>query len=374
MGLLAAVLLFFGACDSGDDENDLSSQREGRGKTLELIEVAEHSIEDINATLEEAGVTVTQAKNAVKVYKMVYETIDWDGETTQASGALMVPIGKFSPHDIISVQRGTILQDDEAPSVSQDTRFIGLVFAMEGYLTVMPDLLGLGDSPGFHPYHHGASTATAVVDMLRAAEDFAAEQEISLTGKLFLTGYSQGGYTAMAAHRIIEEEYSDEFQVTASAPMAGAYDLSGTMVDVMLSGDPYPAPFYLPYFLLAYNEVYDIFESPSDFLASPYDQTIPSLFDGEHGSGEINGQLPGTLREIINPDLAAELDQNSSHPLLDFVKQNDMYDWTPQAPVKLYHCSGDSHVPIQNSEVALAWMMSGSASVELVEPVGRGRS
>ena len=37
---------------------------------------------------------------------------------------------------------------------------------------VCPITLGMGDSPGLHPYVHGESEATASVDMIRAAREF----------------------------------------------------------------------------------------------------------------------------------------------------------------------------------------------------------
>ena len=36
----------------------------------------------------------------------------------------------------------------------------------------MPDYLGMGESPGLHPYVHGESEATATLDMIRAAREF----------------------------------------------------------------------------------------------------------------------------------------------------------------------------------------------------------
>ena len=58
--------------------------------------------------------------------------------------------------------------------------------------------MGLGSSPGFHPYLHARSEATASVDMLRAGRNYCASNNIGLNGQVFLAGYSQGGHTEMA--------------------------------------------------------------------------------------------------------------------------------------------------------------------------------
>src|SRR6266404_6895443 len=41
-------------------------------------------------------------------------------------------------------------------------------------------------------------------------------------GKLFITGYSQGGYVAMATHKAMQ---AAQLPVTAAAPMSGPYAL-----------------------------------------------------------------------------------------------------------------------------------------------------
>ena len=356
------------ACDSAPDTEPTSPPREGRGATVSVTKLYERTADMINEDLQLLGLPV-RARFGVSAYRLLYETVGFDGERNTASGALLVPSPVLGALDVMSFQHGTIIRDDQAPSRNDLARFTGLVYAADGYLAVMPDLLGLGDSEGFHPFHHEATSATAVVDMLRAAYDFAARAGIVLSGKLFLSGYSQGGYTAMAAHRALEEGYADEFTVTASAPMAGAYDLSGAMVEVVLSTEPYPSPYYLPYLLLAYNEIYGLFDSPSDYLASPYDVLIPPLFDGNHSSDEINALMPSVLRDVINPTLLAEFEQDPDHFFRQVLEENDVYQWSPGVPVRLYHCSGDRHVPIANAYAALEGLKGGAGSVELIEPV-----
>jgi hypothetical protein len=68
--------------------------------------------------------------------------------------------------------------------------------------------------------------------MLRAARSFCASNNIGLNGQLFLAGYSQGGHTEMALHRELERYHTNEFAVTASAAMAGPYDMSGVELNL----------------------------------------------------------------------------------------------------------------------------------------------
>ena len=59
-----------------------------------------------------------------------------------------------------------------------------------------------------------------VIDMLRAVKHFCNQNNfIQFNEQLFLEGYSEGGYVTMAAVKEIEENLSDEFNITMSFPM-----------------------------------------------------------------------------------------------------------------------------------------------------------
>ena len=341
---------------------------EGRGAIIEYEVLYNRTASAINEQLESLGVPV-RARHNVRVYRLIYKTIGATGEWTQASGAVAVPDPAFGALEVVAYQHGTITMDSEAPSRSEFSQFIGVVYASDGYLAIMPDLLGLGSSPGMHPYHHAETAISAVVDMLRAARHLAAQEDIQLSEKLFLTGYSQGGYTAMAVHRGIEANHADEFTVTASAPGAGAYDMSGIMSDEMLSTDPHPAPYYLAYLIEGYNTVYQMFDDPSEYFASPYDVRIPPLFDGTHSANAIDAQLPQVARDMLNPELLADYESDPNHFFRTILAENNMHQWAPKAPIRMFHCSGDDHVPVENSHAALEGL---TGSVELVEPVRGG--
>ncbi|MCZ7636503.1 MAG: lipase family protein [Verrucomicrobia bacterium] len=156
-----------------------------------------------------------------------------------------------------------------------------MAFATAGYVAVLPDYLGLGDSAGVHPYHHARSHATTGVDALRAARRFCTANGILLNDQLFLCGYSQGGYAAMAVLRELEQFHTEEFPITAAATMAGAYDLSGVTTDDFLSDRPMPSPYYFALLLAAYQEIYGLAPTLPDLLTPPYDTTLPPLLQGQ---------------------------------------------------------------------------------------------
>lgn len=340
-----------------------------RGKLLRSELVQSMSASQINLVLLFMGVPLT-ANYGVQVHKLVYETIDPFGGRTEASGAAVLPDNPGKALPLCSYQHGTIARRSEAPSRSGSTeQMLGVILAATGYATVLPDYLGMGDSNLVHPYHHAGSEATAGVDMLRAMRGFCQQHGVALNDQLFLVGYSQGGHATMALHRELEEYHTDEFTITASAPMAGAYDLSGVTTDDFLSGRPVPNPYYFALLLASYQSVYHLADSLADLLKPPYDTQVPPLLDGNHTGSEINAVLPADVSLALNPAVLARLRNDPRSPLRVALRENDLYRWTPVAPLRLYHCRGDGDVTFLNSQVAVeSFHQRGASQVELIDP------
>jgi hypothetical protein len=323
-----------------------------RGKVLARTAAAYYAKSLLTFLLASQGITETPQYD-VALYTLRYETIDPLGSRTQASGVLALPVNPGRTIPLLSYQHGTLVRKADAPSLNAlGERLIAVAFAAAGYAGVVPDYLGMGDSPGTHPYHHARSEATACVDMLRAARTACAEAGVSLNDQLFLCGYSQGGHATMALHRELETYHASEFTVTASAPMAGAYDLSGVTTDDVLSGRPMPNPYYFIYVLASYQAVYHLANSLADLLAPPYDTALPPLMNGLNGGDTINAAMPLVATNILRPSQLEAFLHDPQHPLRVALRDNDLYAWAPRAPIRLYHCSGDLDVPPANSQVA----------------------
>jgi len=321
--------------------------------------------------LNAAGVPLAP-QYPVQLYRVIYETIDPLGARTAASAAIVIPQGVGKPLPIFSYQHGTLTRTNDAPSALNifSEAGIGAVIATFGYTAVLPDFLGLGSSPGLHPYHHARSEATACVDALRAARALCASNNITLNSQLFLAGYSQGGHATMALHRELERYHTNEFTITASAPAAGAYDLSGVTATDFLSGRPQPNPYYFSYVLAAYQSVYQLAPTFGDLLKPPYDTTLPPLFAGNSTDAQINAAMPTNAVEILKPELLAEFQTNSNHFLRAALRDNDLYAWTPRSPMRMYHCAADADVIIANSLVTYTnFQNRGATQVQFFDPL-----
>ena len=368
--------LFFSACQQ---ETIIDTSTGGgddpRGKIVSTELIGSYSTEQIDSVILNLNgapqeLVLLIKEYPVDVYKVIYETIDPKGQPTIASGALSIPQNITESKAWVSYQHGTVIRKDNVPSRGSQEMLIGVVYASAGGVVVsQPDYLGLGDSPGMHPYVHGASQATAAIDMIRAGKTICADEGITLNEKLMLFGYSQGGHATMAMHKQLQENYTDEFTVTASYPMAGPYDLSGYQSVPFRDELPYGSKFYLPYLLLGYNDVYELYDSPSDFLKSPYDEQLPPLFNGENDGGTINQYIPDIPSEIIRDDVMENFRYNYNHPFRQVLRDNDNWDWLPEAPLRLCHCTGDTQVFYENALVALnSFEDKGKTDVELYTP------
>lgn len=312
-------------------------------------------------------------QNGIEMYKLTYTTPDINGVLDTASGLLVLPVREESlAYPLLCYQHGTVGRKDDVPSNLQGGWQIAAVFGGFGYVSAAPDFLGLGESRGFHPYVHAATEASAAIDMMRASRQFMADYpDAEVNDQVFVTGYSQGGHAAAALHQELEANYAEEFSVTASAPMSGPYSISGEMVGVILQEEEYFYPSYLPYTALSYNEVYGLYENVEEYFKQPYAAAVQDFYDGETTLSELNEYLITTLtaneggsitRYMLQDSMVAIIESgDESHPIIQALQDNDVYDWAPQAPTRLYYCMADDQVVFTNSVVAEAAMNANGA-------------
>ena len=323
-----------------------------RGDLISFEYKEEKSHIDIQNELDnsDAGELNPNAIYDIKLYSIVYETVDQFGETTQASGSIAIPDNNNFAYPFYLFGHGTQIRRSSAPSMN-GFNVLNMWVATSGYIFIEPDYLGLGISEMLHPYHLKDVTASTMIDMIYASKQFCDQLEtVQYNEQLFIAGYSEGGYATMATVKEIEENY-DDIDVTMSFPMAGAYDLSGTMVDLMLSEEEYPDPFYLPFFVLSYIEKYEL-GSLDSFFKTEYAEGLPEWFSGDHSGGYINNFLPDIPIHIMLDEVIQEFEEDPTFAFKLRLEENDLINWTPQNPMYLFHGILDERVPHQNSVVA----------------------
>jgi pimeloyl-ACP methyl ester carboxylesterase len=269
---------------------------------------------------------------------------------------------------------------------------VAAAIAATGYAVALVDYEGMGDNTDSQPHVVGAILAQQVIDLLKASRDIIAGSNSPCTwnNQLFLMGYSEGGYVTMAVTRELQLRPVAGFTVTASAPLSGPHDLSGTQRNVILTGGTFKAPYFVPMLLTSYNYAYggqttDFSPgSPGFAMLTPFDSTLPPLFDGNSQSIAISQAMGMTFNPVslIDPKIILtqafidKLSVDTSAVVATFLKQNDSYrdpqsanaTWVPTVPIRMIHHPNDELVPYGNSQVAFNAFKAASAAstVELI--------
>jgi len=344
------------------------------------------------------GTLLINFRYTLDMQKVAYKSTGADGKVHTMTGLLILPrsiIGGKPSVPILMYQHGTEVYRPFSPSrylTHQDRPtdypevMVAAAIASTGYAVALVDYEGMGDNTDPQPHVVGATLARQVIDLLIASRHIivGASSTCTWNNQLFLMGYSEGGYVTMAATRELQLNHP-EFTVTASAPLSGPHDLSGTMRGVILSGDTFKAPYFLPMILTSYNYAYGgTLFSPGYAMAPPYNTTLPPLFEGRTQSDTISEAMLMTFNPVhlivpnsilTDPFIAQLSDDNSD--VVGFLKQNDSYRlpgqldsaWVPTVPIRMIHHKSDELVPYQNSQVAFDAFNTPTANnlVELVE-------
>ncbi len=351
--------------------------RTARGALLKVTPVADLSRAEVARFLKKGEFESGKAtvRYGVRAYRLTYRTVDTQGRPTTATGLFVLPrTPKHRALGLVSDSHGTMVHRSYAPSVAEDFgRLSPYLHAAAGKAVAAPDYLGLGKGPGRHPYMDTRSAVTASEDMLRATRAAARREGRTLSGDLYLTGFSQGGQVAMALGRELDRKGgAAPFTARAVAPVSGPYDLSGEEFPALFDGrvNDTSGVFYLSYFLVAQNRLHPIYKDPSEVFRAPYADRVEQLFDGEHGEEEVLPALPGSLKELLTPDFYERV-QHPGGGLKEALEANDgACDWKPAAPVRLYASRGDTDVPIQNARGCAAVLAAHGVRAPVVDQGG----
>jgi pimeloyl-ACP methyl ester carboxylesterase len=328
---------------------------------VSATQITELSKTAIDARLNNP-ITAALSKFSVKVYKIVYKTKDVNNNDIQASGAVFVPTTS-DKMALISYQHGTLASESEAPSNFPTNAEAGLLpplYSSIGYVISAPDYLGYGESKQIpHPYEHRKTMATASIDMLRATKEFCQSQGINLSEKLFLTGYSQGGSATMSMQKMMEEEFSTEFKITASVMGAGAYNKTAFSQYVISQNTTLSFIGNYIWVLQTYNSVYNLNRPLTSFFTEPNATRIQQ-------QGPFANNVAQNPQVLFNPNFRNGIINGTDTEFLNVLKDNDVFDWQPKVPTLLVHGRSDDFVIPLNSQSAFdAMRRRGATNVEL---------
>ncbi len=305
----------------------------------------------------------------VDLYRVMYRTEFLDS-TTVISGALAVPRNTICKVPMVNYAHGTSSKKLNVPSYDGAEKNIVVFFASIGNVVCASDFIGLGASNiSLHPYMHGFSQAHSSLNIMRATRELKNELDINLGNQIYSFGYSQGGFVSAMLVKYIEQWYSDEFKITAAAPMSGPYNIHGAQYEMVNSGKPYATPGYLPYIIFSYQMMYGgLYDNVSEIFKNPYDTLMPILFEGHQNSiGYISGEAAPIPTDMIIDSVQNDINTNPYHKFRLALFDNDLLRWTPKTPMKLLYCEGDEQVSYRNSQIADSlWNYNGANNISSI--------
>jgi hypothetical protein len=228
----------------------------------------------------------------VAVSHIEYNTTGAAGEPTTASGALMVPTGTdpkcSGKRPVVLYAHGTTIAKsfnmaalvDPNNAAQGESTLVAATFAAQGYIVIAPNYAGYDTSTlNYHPYVQYKQQSQDMIDALRAGRTglttVPAGAAATDSGQLFVTGYSEGGYVAMATLKAMDAQ---RIPVTAGAPMSGPYSLAAYGDAVFYGNTPLGGTVFAPLLTTGYQKAYkNIYAAPSDAYASPFATNIETL-------------------------------------------------------------------------------------------------
>lgn len=363
------MLSFFSKANLHKHEADSS----GNSYLVSITAKKSFSKKELRKIWKEASIPkmIMPIKFGFEVFDITYKTKWHDGSTVIASGLVFIPkiTNKFIPSELIYLH-GTKMSKARSINLKIGEQSICSGYAAEGYVVAYPDYVGLGNGERFHLYQHAGTEAQASIDMMRAVHELMKQNNVKTDNRLFITGYSQGGHAAMAMHKEIQEKYSTEFNVAASSPMSGAYDISGVQSKCMF--EKYAFPSYLPYLLRAYDEVYDIFEEDfTSLFKPPYDTIVAKYYDGNYDIWDINPMMPEVPVTMLKDEVIKKYISTNPENLQRILRDNDVYDWKPNAPMQLCYCQSDEQVNYINAFIAYDKMKANGSNFVRLQSGGK---
>lgn len=342
-----------------------------------------------------SGITSTPVC-AVSVQTVRYNTVGSAYEATEASAAVYLPSGTdpacAGPRPVVLYAHGTspLKSFDMANLAGTEARLVAGIFAAQGYIVVAPNYAGYaGSSLSYHAYLDGEQQAADMIDALRAARK--AYTQVLGASKLYVTGYSQGGYVAVATQRAMQLRYPTEFTVAGAAGLSGPYALLKFGESIFGGAPTTGATAFLPMLATAGQRAgAGVYANTVDMYESRYATGIETLLPGTQSLGELaaTGRLPEkalfagnsvpqtagfeqffgdnnlirtAYRDSVTADMRnhpcnttaeAPLGCTPVQPLRKWLLRNDLRNYGPTAPLLL--CGGDNDpiVPFYNTTAA----------------------
>lgn len=315
-------------------------------------------------------------KCGISFYYIQYGTVGGAGEATNATGALMVPSGSdpscSGARPIVLYAHGTTTDKaynianiiDSTNAAYGESALVAATYAAQGFIVVAPNYAGYDASKlSYHPYLNADQQSKEMIDALTAARKALPNVGAADSGKLFVTGYSQGGHVAMATHKALQAAGQT---VTASAPMSGPYALAALGDAVYYGNVNLGSTVFTPLLSTSYQKAYgNIYTNLTDLYSPAYASGIDTLLPSTTPITTLfqQGKLPQTTLFSSTPPTAPAGSPPSLQPTLNAITPPT----TPAAQAPLF-ALGFGSSPLLTNASRLSYLLDAIANPDGAVP------
>jgi acetyl esterase/lipase len=303
LSVAALAVCVLAACEGNGSSGAAVDASGARGSLIQNppLRTASLTAADLTAQLQSTPsgqqllAVAGQPACGIDVHYIQYGTVGGTGEQTTASGVLMVPTGAppqcSGPRPVVLYAHGTATARafnlaaiaDTTNAANSEGGLLAAMFAAQGYIVVAPNYAGYDSSPlTYHPFLNADQQSKEMYDALTAARKAIGQVFASGTtdnGKLFVTGYSEGGHVAMATVRALQALGQT---VTASAPLSGPYAMEAFGDAILFGSVNIGSTVFVPLITTSYQKAYgNLYNATTDIYELTYatgiDTLLPSL-------------------------------------------------------------------------------------------------
>lgn len=318
------------------------------------------------------AVRYTAAKNAVKLYRVTYSSVvpERGNKPIAATGLVAVPDIAGTSFPMVSYQHGTVYGKQEVPSFpdqSPETQLMLAQFAGQGYIVIGADYFGMGPSKEPEGYMVKASHQQATYDMLLASRAVLADLKLSNT-KLFIGGWSQGGFITMA---FLEKLEAAGVKIDAAATASAPVDVQVVLNGFLSFPRKNDAAWVNSLFILssfAFENYYGVPGLSRSLFNDEYYDLARKVYLREPFNV---ADVPTDLHKLIKPDyFNAQFFAESAYGKL--VAQTQAYRWVIKSPVRNYYGEADEAIAVGVGQLAMTYQRAMGNGNPVIEAVSTG--
>ena len=311
-------------------------------------------------------------QQGVKVYKVAYKSIipEKNDQPVTAYGLIAIPENVKPGAPVVSYQHGTIFERSWTPSNpdgSIETLFMLTQFASQGYIVIAADYFGTTQGSTLpNSYFVAQSSAQACLDMYRASMEILRRENIT-PGKLFINGWSQGGYSTLAFLRYLELA---NVPVAAAATASGPADPLLFVTESMNNPSSFAAAFFVGALsnLMLSMDAYQGLDGYFEQAINPkYLEYARRLHKFEMPYDSFAVKVPHKPDSVYT----AQFYEDSRIAIKPFWKMLDAgaaYRWRMRTPLRVFYSYTDEAIPWQVARIAADYQKTlGHPSAEAID-------